>query len=285
MLMSMRYAENVQHIPDRTHGDGGLESFRLDKKRVYQCYAPQDAFTVAAQTTAQKSKITTDTKKLLDNPALTVSLLPGGYKVKRWVLLTPWCDDKAVLIHAHTRSQYVRAQNPVWAHPDFAIVVCTDRDLFPEQLALLSGANSVIPSLSDEVAELDDADSLAATLEAKLRRNPDLVTSEQILFEYLESLVRDYARGSATMEQLDLSFGMVARDVREIADSILRGLTRRMLGGAGGISDVQTLEDSLRLDIQSAAPSLKPSMVDDLARYFVAKWFVDCPLRFKEVLA
>lgn len=49
-----------------------------------------------------------------------------------------------------------------------------------------------------------------------------------------KSLVRDYARGSATMEELDLSFGVVARDVREIADSILRGLTRRMLGGTGG---------------------------------------------------
>ena len=56
---------------------------------MYQCFAPQDAFTVQAQTDAQKRKIRDDIYKLVSKPEETVELLGEGYRITRWVLLTP----------------------------------------------------------------------------------------------------------------------------------------------------------------------------------------------------
>ena len=56
LLLGAKYGENIQFVPARTGGDGGLEAYRLDCGTTYQCYAPQDALTVQAQTDAQKRK-------------------------------------------------------------------------------------------------------------------------------------------------------------------------------------------------------------------------------------
>ena len=67
--------EDIQFIPDRVRGDGGLEAYRLDDGTVYQCYAPQNSFSVQAQTDAQKSKIARDIHKLVSKPEDTANLL------------------------------------------------------------------------------------------------------------------------------------------------------------------------------------------------------------------
>ena len=58
-LLAMKYGENVQFVPDRDRGDGGLEAYRLDDGVAYQCYAAQNAYDVAALTEAQKRKDST----------------------------------------------------------------------------------------------------------------------------------------------------------------------------------------------------------------------------------
>lgn len=116
--------------PDRVRGDGGQEAYRLDCGTVYQCYAPEDAFTPQAQTDAQKNKIQRDIHKLVDKPDETVELLGNGYLVTRWVLLTPEYDDKELIKYARAKSEKTRSITPPppWCGADFQMVVAIDKE-------------------------------------------------------------------------------------------------------------------------------------------------------------
>jgi hypothetical protein len=61
----------------------------------------------------------------------------------------------------------------------------------------------------------------------------------------------------------------------------LGGLSRELAGtpGAGPVV-VETLMRRLANALQSDVPGLAPLLCEELARYAVALWFVDCPLYF-----
>src|SRR5450759_4655553 len=99
-LLSIKFGADIQFVPARVGGDGGLDAFRLDDGIIYQCYAAQDVFTNQALTVAPKRKISDDTGTLCEKIEQTQEILGEAYRVRRWVLLTPEFDDKEVLRHA-----------------------------------------------------------------------------------------------------------------------------------------------------------------------------------------
>src|ERR1022692_1431651 len=197
-LLGAKYGENIQFVPDRVDGDGGLEAYRLDCGTVYQCYAPQDAFTVEAQTNAQKRKIRDDIYKLVSKPDDTVELLGKGYLVSRWVLLTPEYDDKELIKYARIKSLRTRTTvpQPPWCSDDFEIVVASDTDLFSVEMAQLFGPTDIIsldlPDVSLEDAYASVGDGVAANLTEKLRVCPTLQADEAVLTDYRSQILIDY---------------------------------------------------------------------------------------------
>jgi hypothetical protein len=197
-LLGAKYGENVQFVPDRVAGDGGLEAYRLDCGTVYQCYAPKDAFSTEAQTNAQKRKIRDDIYKLVSKPDETVQLLGLGYRVSRWVLLTPEFDDKELVVYARAKSLRTRTTDPrpLWCADDFEIVVATDTDLFSVEMAQLFGPTDVIsldlPGVSAEDAYASVDDGVAASLTEKLRVCPTLQANEVELTEFRSQILIDY---------------------------------------------------------------------------------------------
>jgi hypothetical protein len=285
-LLGAKFGENIQFVPDRVRGDGGLEAYRLDCGTVYQCYAPEDAFTVQAQTDAQKRKIRTDIHTLVSKPDETVALLGSGYRVSRWVLLTPEYDDKELIKYARVKSQATRSPvRPVWCAEDFEIVVASDKDQFSAELARLIGPADIIrlnlPEITADDAYASIETGVAARLTEKLRANPALGADETILADYRSETLINYVYGKGQLEALEDRYSAAYEAVTRRARTTLRRLTLRLAAGSGDMADLQTLAGELSDKFASDVPALARIACEDMAYYYLADWFISCPLRFR----
>jgi hypothetical protein len=286
-LLGAKYGENIQFIPDRVAGDGGLEAYRLDCGTVYQCYAPKDALTVEAQTNAQKRKIKDDIYKLVSKPDETLELLGQGYLVTRWVLLTPEFDDKELIKYARAKSLKTRTMEPqpLWCGNTFEIVVATDSDLFSVEMAQLYGPTNIIsldlPDVSADDAYASVEDGVAAKLTDKLRACPALQDNETDLTEFRSQILIDYVYGKQQLAVLEDRYSAAFSVVDRRASATLRRLTQRLAAGSGDAADVNRLGEELSVHLHSDAPALAAMTCDDLAQYFLANWWILCPLRFR----
>ncbi len=286
-LLGAKYGEDIQFVPDRVGGDGGLEAYRLDCGTVYQCYAPQDAFTVQAQTDAQKRKIGDDIYKLVSRPVETIALLGTGYLVSRWVLLTPEYDDKELIKYARAKSQKTRSDipQPPWCHGEFEIVVASDKDLFSVEMAQLIGPTDVIslnlPAITDEDAYAAVEDGVAAKLTEKLRASPALRAEEADLTGYRSEILVDYVYGKKQLAILEDRYSAAFSAVDRRARGTLRRLTHLLTAGTGDVAGLEALAQDLSARLANDVPALAPMACDDLAHFYMADWWNLCPLRFR----
>ncbi|MEV6969268.1 hypothetical protein AB0M47_29575 [Hamadaea sp. NPDC051192] len=284
----MRYGPDIQFIPDRTNGDGGLEAFRLDDGVVYQCYAPDDAVTISAITEGQKKKIRTDIRKLRVEEAETMRLLGSSYLIRRWVLLTPEYDDKELVKYARYKSAKVRAEAPrsQWCHESFEILVASDREMFAAELAAMGvGARPTINLRVDEptpeqIESAAAADEIGLRLREKLMVHPDLAADEEWLTEYSQDTLWEYIYGQAQLEALRDRYSLAFDSVSKRAALVCRGLTRN-LGSAASAPDLDALISTLANGFATDVPALSQIACISLARHYVAVWWIACPLRFR----
>lgn len=286
-LLGARYRENIQFVPDRVSGDGGLEAYRLDCGTVYQCYAPKDAFTVEAQTNAQKRKIKDDIYKLVSKPDNTVELIGQGYLITRWVLLTPAYDDKNLIKYARSKSLGTRTMvpRPPWCGDDFEIVVATDTDIFSVEMAQLFGPTNVInlelPDVSAEDAYASVDEGVAARLTEKLRVCPTLQANEADLTDFRSQILIDYIYGKQQLAILEERYGAAFAVVEKRARATHRRLAQRLAAGSGDAADVDRLAGELSNHLHADVPALARMTCDDLAQYYLAYWWIVCPLHFR----
>jgi hypothetical protein len=284
-LLAMKYGEDVQFVPDRDRGDDGLEAYRLDDGVAYQCYAAQDAYNVRSLTEAQKRKIHDDLRKLVDHPVRTAELIGPDTVLRRWVLLTPSFDSKELVRYARGKSRRIRQDpRPPWCHTTFEIVVHTD-ELFALERAVLYGfqrpaLDIEVPSPTQEEVR-DSAAGLDARLRPKLSGDRALAASPSDLDLYRDELILDFVRGGRQRSILENDYSSSYFAIRRAADATLTALTRIMYGSQGsGPHAVEELCRQLASEFHAAAPALSEMLCKDLARYYIAQWFIDCPLRF-----
>jgi hypothetical protein len=285
-LLGAKFGENIQFVPDRVRGDGGLEAYRLDCGTTYQCYAPENAFTAQAQTDAQKRKIRTDIHTLVSKPEETVAILGDGYLVSRWVLLTPEYDDKELIKYARVKSRSTRSPSrPAWCAEDFEIVVHSDKDLFSIELAQLTGPTNLIklnlPEISADDAYASIEGGVAAKLTEKLQVSPDLRADAALLADYRSMTLMDYVYGKGQLEVLEDRYSAAYEAVIRRARVTQRRLSRRQGAGSGAVGDLQALARELSDNFASDVPALARMACDDLANYYLADWLISCPLRFR----
>lgn len=286
-LLGMRYGTNIQFIPDRDRGDGGLEAYDFDGN-AYQCYAAQEAYNTKALTDAQKAKIATDIAKLSKDLVKTKKLL-GEVILLRWTLLTPSFDSKDIVEYARTKSQKVRKDpRPFWCHENFQIVVATDADIFAAERAQLF---SQLENKLHLDVPIPDADAVFAAagggtadrLAEKLRAERTFAVDEGRLGRYKSSLLGDYVRGQQQMGVMENEYPLIYAAINRRLKSTLLGIDRELMGTAGaGPQLVEQLLQRLAANLQTDAPGLGSLLCEEIARYAVAEWFVDCPLYFPE---
>lgn len=288
-LLAARYAEAIQFIPDRDRGDGGLEAYTFDGTG-YQCYAPDEAYNTSSLTTAQKAKINRDIARLSKDPAETKKLL-GTVVLKRWVLLTPDFDSRQLVEYARAKSESIRADpRPPWCDPEFEIVVATDEIFAVERAALFGqlaqGLHLDVPEPTDDELFSGAGGGIAETLTAKLQAEQSLEQNPERLAAYRSSLLIDYVRGQKQLELLQNDYSSLHAAVSRRFTSTLRGLAREMAGTAGaGPVVVETLMRRLAQSLHGDVPGLSQLLCEELARFAVALWFVQCPLYFPEPIA
>lgn len=285
-LLAIKYGVEIQFVPDRDRGDGGLEAYCFDGTG-YQCYAPQEAYTATTLTNSQKKKISTDTAKLSRDEAKTRALI-GDVQIRRWVLLTPEFDSRTLVEYARKKSKKIRETDPrpFWATADLEIVVATD-ELFAAEKSSLYGSpvdalHVEIPRASDDEIYAAVGGPLADRLTSKLSVDPGLGSNPHALSAYRASVLGDYVRGKGQMEVLANDYSSLLAAVQRRFESVLTGLPRELPGtpGAGPVV-VETIIRRLADGLGSDAPSLMPVFREELARHAVATWLVDCPLYFQ----
>lgn len=282
-LLALKHGAEIQFIPDRFRGDGGLEAYCFDGVG-YQCYAPQEAYNTTALTDAQKRKINADISKLRDNPDATRALI-GNIVLRRWVLLTPDFDSRELVEYARMKSEKVRqTPRPFWCHEEFEIVIHKD-DIFATEIATLygqvaSGVHMDLPEPGEDDLFAAAAGGAAERLEAKLATEPALARDPVALGSYKSMLLRNYVRGHQQLDLLANGYASMHAAIERRFRSTLNGLPVELLGTAGGPVVVQTLLRRLTEDLQRDVPGLDAVLCEELAHYAIAQWFVDCPLYF-----
>lgn len=289
-LLTVHYGVRVQLVPDRGQGDGGLEAYVAEEGIAFQCYATESPFSLEAQTTAQRGKIRTDTKKLVDHPQRTIGLIGTGRTIREWVLLTPAYEDKALVVYANQRSIEVRrlAEQQTWCDPQFRISIHNDSLFAVAKAQLLGGRDGRITLVSprvdlNELRQTSDYEfSVEATLDAKLVADLTLAQSPRLLGLYKDEVLKDYFRGGAELLRLAREVPSVHRSAYECADIVFDGLARSLAGSdARPAIVVGEIQEELRRTMEARLSSLSIDMIVLLSRYFVASWWIQCPLQFE----
>jgi len=291
-LLTVHYGVRVQIVPDRGQGDGGLEAYVADECIAFQCYAPESPFSLDAQTAAQRNKIRTDTKKLIDHPDRTQRLIGAGRTIREWVLLTPSFEDKALVVYANDRSLEVRrlASEQAWCDPLFRVSVHDDSLFAIARAHLLGGRQGGRIAVDsprvnlDEVRQSGDLDlGIEATLDEKLVADSNLARSPRLFGAYKEEVLRDYFRGGAELARLARDVPSVHKSANECADIVFDGLARSLAEADGRpVVVVGAIQEKLQRVMEGRMPALTLDLIILLSRYFVASWWIQCPLQFDE---
>lgn len=284
-LLTATYGVRVQRIPARDRGDGGLEAYVADEHTAFQCYAPLDPFSLSAQTTAQKNKIRTDTKKLIDKPEQTMRLIGAGHEIREWVLLTPSFESKDLMEYANERAATVFRQAELldWCGVRFRISVHDD-SLFAAARAML-GAVGTHLSVSTPPVDLatfrEKSIGIERVLIDKLVADPRLQGSARLLNEYKDATLRDYFRGANELDRLARDVPSVHRAAVTCSEVVFNGLARSIAEGEGRpVLVVKQITLDLERMLVSSVPGLRQDLTTMLAQYFVAAWWIQCPLQF-----
>lgn len=289
-LLAMRYDSRIQFIPARDGGDGGLEAFRLDGVG-YQCYAPEEAYSLESLTLGQKKKIYKDIKRLCDDIDGTCRLL-GDIRLHTWILLTPEFDSRSLVEYARKKSRKILAMSPRprWCADSFEILVYTDEEFAHERSRLYGEVdaklNIDVPPVNQTELSNPATTTLGERIDAKLVIDPSLASDPEWLNEYRNEMLNMYIRGQAQMSHLEREYSAIHQTVNRRFSMVLGTLTMTVSGMRDpGPEVMATLVRRLADGLQVDAPGISSVLCEQLAWYAVAEWLIKCPLRFRRVAA
>src|SRR3546814_14520353 len=93
LLQSRHGVLNLHKVPATHIGDFGIDYYCLAGLVIYQCYAVEEPIDIAIRADRQKSKITTDLKKLIAG-ASEVSKLLLSKPLKKWKIGRASCRER-----------------------------------------------------------------------------------------------------------------------------------------------------------------------------------------------
>ncbi len=273
-------AANVQPIPARVKGDLGIECITTDGC-VYQSYAPEETADVAKAASAMKAKASRDLKKLKKNAGEIEKLL-GGVKVRRWILLCPFLDDKDVVTHVANKAQELLNPGLPFLDSEFrGLVHCQDdfgKEI--ERLRLEACGTSLTLKTPGPEEVAATGNRINEVLENKLGRGFPHFSPEKIS-ERKSRFITTHIRAENALEQLK-------RDAPELWEKATTtiALEEDRLETSGTTSgppgDLLTQEqDRLYEALSSALPTLETNVIRAIAMGQLGTWLMECPLDFE----
>jgi hypothetical protein len=275
--------ENVQVVPDSVRGDAGLEFFTTTGC-LYQCYAPEETSDVAKAASAMKAKAARDLQKLVKYKDRIAPILVG-ISANRWILLSPFLDDKDVVAAVRSRGQLIKSQGLSFIGGDFE-ALCHSQDDFAgelEHLKALSLGLSIkleTPTHGDVLAA--GQTSIGSRIDEKLgRAYGPTATGAQIALKR-DAYVKAHLYRENALDQLRQNHSVLwerafqsleAEEARLIAVGASSTLPTEQLQVS-----MQRIEDSLT----NALPMVSAGIITQIALGSLSEWLIRCPLDFPE---
>ncbi|TCA02555.1 hypothetical protein [Rhizobium leguminosarum] len=282
MLVQLRHgASNVQRVPDKVRGDAGLEFFTYDGC-LYQCYAPETPGDTAKSSSAMKQKATRDLPKLKKNEAVLTRLL-NGLSFKRWILLCPFLDDKAVVTHVRSKGTSICGHNLSFLTADFEALVQCQEDFFAEAEKLRElpiGPELQISIPTEEAVSSMDATPLVNRLDEKLGRAYSSIGQEKRI-SIRKSYVKSHIKRENTLSSLKAEHPHLWERAWQTINAEENRL--ELLGAAGQSAPAEHLSASLDRIASGLAkdlPRVSHATISDLSTGTLCDWLMRCPLDF-----
>lgn len=274
-------AHNVQNVPDKVKGDAGVEFFTLDGC-AYQSYAPEEVSDVAKASSAMKSKITRDLPKLIKRADDIVEFL-GPVKIERWILLTPFLDDKSVVSHAHSKADEIRKAGLPFVASDFKTLVHSQEDFQIEyeklRLESLGAPLKVAVPTDGSIEKVDN--EIDEVLNGKLKRAFPSDTDVKTL-ERRRSHIVSFLQSENVLDSLKVEHPLLWEKAMRTLQSEENRLS--LIGSSSTIpskmlnDSADRLEDQLRSDL----PNLENDPIAKIVMGKISDWLIRCPLDFEE---
>jgi hypothetical protein len=281
-LVQLRHGpSNIQIVPDNVQGDAGVEFFSMDGC-CYQCYAPEEVVSVAKASSAMKAKGRRDLSKLKKNKSTLCGILQNA-KIKRWILICPFLDDKSVVAAIRTRGEELKSALYGLVTDDFEALVQSQDDFLQEIETIRKHSFPAlveIPAATEEEVISRDGGPMAATLERKLRNAYKSIPADELLKRKAEYIVANIARENA-LQYLKSEHPILWERATKVFAVEERRLV--MLGSGQSAPREQLVEslgritDGLRNDL----PDLATSSITQISLGTLADWLLRCPLDFE----
>lgn len=285
-LLTLHYGPTEYlRVPDKHKGDAGIEGFALDKGHVYQAYGCEEPIGVAERYKRQRTKMTTDTKKFIDNKEVLTKLF-GNKKISRWVLFVPLCDNKELIFHANKKTAEIKAEKLPYVASDFEVTICDERDFAVERKKLMALESEAISIAVDSTAEqvvddwAEENDKLIEVIDQKVAKLKSLKTSEQRV-DFRNKVIRWHIEGQDILDALKVSSPTTYEAVINVKSRREKYLVTSALASTPADqfkAALNELQESFRED----AKQLSKGSSEDLAYEAVADWMIRCPLDFVE---
>ncbi|MBN8646758.1 MAG: hypothetical protein J0L55_02300 [Caulobacterales bacterium] len=279
-LLHIKHGGKYQPIEENDGGDGGLDGWVFSDGIAYQMYGME--FLNKNRHKSIRSKIYLDLNKLKKNKILIEKLLSGG-KINEWVLLinSPIPSNK-INQYAAMKSKKVRAWGLPFISNNFTIKVLTPDYLEVEHSTLNKAINDKIdiPFPFATLAPIEEIyqDGKFITVQNKYQKiTPDLFEAKKMALEEFKS----YFQNGDIMEEI-LRFSPMLHE--EISNAINSHESRvnnssKLIGNYQNALEINdTLLASLR---HSFGDRLHGNVLNAIARFTIAGWYIDCPLDFK----
>lgn len=289
-LLSIHFSQSghvYQPVPDRTHGDNGLEGWVDGTGDAFQAYSGENCDTSRKLTNGQKKKITDDLNKLIKYAEFWTALFEKrGVVLRRWTLLVPKTVNKDVLQHATDRATELRKAGLPFISSDFVTHVHTPRE-YPMARACLRDpalAKTLLsvrePSAVDLSASQFSVPHFLENLDRKLSTLLPNATPQE-LSEQRMRYVRDHLRRENYLNDLGDAFPTHRDDLGNFlaikADEIK---TFEIMDEDLPKSRLRKVKDDIKSGIVQAAPFANDTQQVAIVQGTIAYWLGECSLGF-----
>jgi hypothetical protein len=277
---------DYQRVPAKDRGDAGIEGFSVSQREAFQCYGCEEPISVEARYEKQRTKMTIDIKKFIDNRDALLRLF-GPLKMRRWVFFVPLFDSKEIVAHAVKKTQEVIDAALPYVDHDFRVVVTEESNFAVARDQLLGATAQGLKLLTPPITTEDvDAwsqsnDCLLGVLKNKLAKLPTLHTQAD-RDEFAIRVLKWYLAGQTLLERL--------REYPQVYEKVIETKSHReeylamgsLHGSASNVVVLETLKD-FQETLQREAKELHSFCAEQLAAEAVADWLMRCPLQFPEM--
>lgn len=288
IALKRRHAADGYHEVPAASGDFGLDGLTRTGL-AFQCYCPDNETSTKDLHTAQASKIRDDLKKLIKHEADIQALLNGS-PIKIWYLVTPSYRKKELLALCLKHATEYKGKKLSILAPDFDVHIL-DADKFKDDIHY--ARNNVLTVVDTKADKVEDADveiwskkeiDMVENAETKhaSRFDPADPKKDSKVKLLVDKTVKSYLAGSSIMTKWEVQYPYEYETLMRLVSKIEEDVIEKCLFP---ITDKELffaeVRGNLDKELEKQFPKVSIVTRKELASQVVARWIMECPLRFE----